>query len=163
MPRTPPIFQAAADPQSNHFSLTAATLTTPPVLAFDSSVGATEIFRMNNAASSFYEIQLNSGLSHGNGSSDMFLYVPDADFKSRYGNNVILYSQFGTDNFGTRKSPVYGPGQYAANGSFEKWGVLQDPTDPSLAAIPEPSTLALAGIATLVGLGYQRHRRRCRL
>jgi len=152
------IFQAGIDPGPSDFTLTDPTLTTPPIIAFNLSVGATEVFRMNDAVSSFFEIQLNTGLSHGNGSSDMYLYVADSVFKPQYGDNVIFYTMFGADNFGDDKDPNYGPGQYLADGSFEEWGAGE--SSLGIAAVPEPSTFVSAGIAGVMGLGYGWRRRR---
>ena len=142
------IFQTNQDRLSS--GLTAGAAGSAPVISFASS---TEVFRVNNANDpNFYETQLNSGLSHGNGTGDMVLFVRNSDFKTAYGDNVILYSQFGSN-----------PGAYASDpGGFEEWGVNgnnQDPTSENILT-PEPSTLAGASTAVLMGLVFAWRRRR---
>ncbi len=73
-------------------------------------------------------VKLNSGLSHGNGSGDMFLYVPDSAFTANTSNPdpyVYFYSKFGVN--------------CAANGGFEQWA---------------PGKVALANQGTLAGVVY---------
>ena len=56
-------------------------------------------------------VELNASLSHGNGSGDMLLFVPDSVFTSSTSNPnpyVYLYSKFGVN--------------FAANGGFEQSG-----------------------------------------
>jgi hypothetical protein len=52
---------------------------------------------------------LDARLSHGSGSGDMFLYVPDALLTQAGGNYVYLYSKFGAT--------------IPTNGGFEEWAV----------------------------------------
>lgn len=127
-----------------------ATSTTPPVIAFVDPF-STEVFRLNNNVSSFFEIQLKDAKKSDPNQGDMFLYVRDAAFQSALSVNpdqqfVYLYSQFGTP-----------PGANANNGRFEQWGILKAPPVP----IPEPSTVALAmtGLATLGVAGLCRRGR----
>jgi len=130
------IFQAPSDPGST-FTIAEATATTNAILS--GLTGATEIFRMSNAtlsAANAYDVQLNFSLNPGSGAGDMFLYVPNSDFTG--GPNIILFSQFGTP-----------PGPSATNDGFEEWAVV----------IPEPPTLTLGCIASLIGLGTWRLRR----
>jgi hypothetical protein len=70
-------------------------------------------------------VKLDASLSHGNGSGDMFLFVPDALFASPTGNPnpyVYLYSKFGVND--------------GANGGFEQWAPGQGAT------LPPPATLS---------------------
>jgi hypothetical protein len=53
-------------------------------------------------------VKLDARLTHGSGSGDMYLYVPDALFTGG-GNYVYLYSKFGDT--------------VASNGGFEEWAV----------------------------------------
>ncbi|WP_406695912.1 PEP-CTERM sorting domain-containing protein [Singulisphaera sp. Ch08] len=133
------------------FVQSAATSTTPPVIAFVDPFSS-EVFRLNNNNSSFFEIQLNAALNSRTNPGDMFLYVADAAFQTVVGTNpdrqyVYLYSQFG--------SP---PGAYATNGKYEEWAILKNSPNP----VPEPSTVALAltGLGTL-GVAGLRRRRSC--
>jgi hypothetical protein len=54
-------------------------------------------------------VLLNARLSHGSGSGDLFLYVPDALLTAAGGDYLYLYSKFGTT--------------VAGNGGFEEWAV----------------------------------------
>jgi hypothetical protein len=66
-------------------------------------------------------VELNARLSHGSGSSDMYLYVPDALFVGTAGNPFIyVFSRFG-DHFGT-------------NGGYEEWAVSRG-TGPAPSAL----------------------------
>jgi len=70
--------------------------------------GLNPIYDLDAAGDNY--VKLDASLSHGNGSGDMFLYVPDSLFGPAGSNpNVYLYSRFG-DTF-------------AANGGFEQWAV----------------------------------------
>jgi hypothetical protein len=72
--------------------------------------GLSPIYDMN--AGGDHWVALNAALSHGNGSGDMFLLVPDRFFVTPAGNPnpfVTVYSEFGV-NFG-------------ANGGFEQWAL----------------------------------------
>jgi hypothetical protein len=76
--------------------------------------GATPVYDLD--AGGDHWVALNSSLSSGSGSGDMFALVPDQLFTSAQGDpNVYLYSRFG-DNYG-------------ANGGFEEWAVPR-PTPP---------------------------------
>ncbi len=67
-------------------------------------------------------VALNARLSHGSGSGDMLVYVPDAVFTG--GSYVYLYSKFGEN--------------VAANGGFEEWAV-------GASALTADNTASLAG------------------
>src|SRR5262249_16877006 len=72
--------------------------------------GATLVYDMNPGGGNTNWVALNARLSHGIGSSDMVLLVPQSVFASTPGNpNIYLFSRFG-DNFG-------------ASGGFEQWAV----------------------------------------
>jgi hypothetical protein len=74
-------------------------------------------------------VKLNSALSHGNGSGDMYLFVPATSLASPTGNAdpyVYFYSKFGVNN--------------PANGGFEQWAP---------AAVKLPAAGNLAGVVYL--------------
>ena len=124
------LFQSAADVGTAAETLTAATATAPPLIAFSN---AAEIFRMNNASDPNTEILLNYVLNPGSGAGDMFLYVRNDAFGA--GDFVTMYSQFGTP-----------PGPFDSNDGFEEWAVLlPDGTPPG--EIPEPSSILMLGSA----------------
>jgi hypothetical protein len=73
--------------------------------------GLTPSYDMNAGGGSNW-VALNAALTHGNGSGDMYLYVPDRFFVTTPNNPnpyVYLYSEFGVN--------------YAANGGFEQWAL----------------------------------------
>jgi hypothetical protein len=80
-------------------------------------------------------VKLDARLSHGNGSGDMFLYVPDSSFGPPGSNPyVYLYSRFGDT--------------YAANGGFEQWAVAKQATAGISGFVTDVNSGAgLAGIA----------------
>jgi hypothetical protein len=61
-------------------------------------------------------VKLDASLTHGNGSGDMFLYVPDSLLSASSNNFVYLYSKFGVNE------PV--------NGGFEQWATPSNATPP---------------------------------
>lgn len=142
------IFLANTNELTGAVHLFDATSTTPPVIAF-LVPNSTEVFRMNDSASNFLELQLQASQnSHGN-TGGMFLYVPDSVFQAALATNpdqkyVYLYSQFGTP-----------PGSFPTQCGSEEWGTLKTPPNP----VPEPSTVALA-LTGLGTLGLTRLRRR---
>ena len=85
-------------------------------------------------------IELNYNLNSGSGSGDLFLYVLNSAFTGA-GQNVYLYSRFGTGN--------------GTNDGFEEWAVR---TPGPVTTIPEPTSLALFGLA-LTGAGMRMRRR----
>jgi hypothetical protein len=72
-------------------------------------------------------VALNASLTHGNGSGDMLLYVPDSAFAGQ--TYVYLYSEFGVN--------------YACNGGFEQWAPGQ--------ASDTPTTGVISGQVTVQG------------
>ena len=80
-------------------------------------------------------VVLDARLSHGNGSGDMFLYVPNSSFGASGSNPyVYLYSHFG--------------GTYAANGGFEQWAVVKQTTAGISGSVSNASSGAgIAGVA----------------
>ncbi len=67
-------------------------------------------------------VLLDARLSHGNGSGDMFLYVPDTAFAGAGPDSfVYLYSKFGVTA--------------AGNGGFEQWAVPSVATAPALSSL----------------------------
>jgi hypothetical protein len=80
--------------------------------------GISPSFDMNSGGP--VSVLLNSSLSHGNGSGDMTLLVPQANFAGADPNSfVYLYSLFGAQ-----------PGA-SANGGFEQWWLPVIPTTPT--------------------------------
>src|SRR5207247_3466680 len=70
-------------------------------------------------------VKLNSSLSHGNGSGDMLMFVPDSLLASPTGNPdpyVYLYSKFGV--------------HFGADGGFEQWAPGTGDTLPPVVAPP---------------------------
>jgi hypothetical protein len=73
--------------------------------------GLAPVYDMNAGGAGNW-VALNAALTHGNGSGDMFLYIPDRFFVTTAANPnpfVYLYSEFGVN--------------YAANGGFEQWAL----------------------------------------
>jgi hypothetical protein len=62
-------------------------------------------------------VMLNAALSHGNGSGDAFVLVPDALLTAAGGNFIYLYSKFGLTA--------------STNGGFEQWAVQSQSTQLS--------------------------------
>jgi hypothetical protein len=84
-----------------------------------------------NASGGTNWVALDSSLSDGNGSGDMYLFVPSSSFASANPNPyVYLYSEFGMN--------------YAANGGFEQWA-------PGIGAVapPLPAPSSLSGFVFL--------------
>lgn len=81
-------------------------------------------------------IKLNYLLNAGSGQGDMLVYIPDSVFTG-LNEYVYLYSRFG-DNF-------------AADDGFEEWAYGVDGP-----IIPEPATVLLLGLGTLVLLRTRR-------
>ena len=79
---------------------------------------------------------LDSSLSHGSGSSDMFAYIPTSAFAGSSGQYLYLYSGFGENN--------------ASNGGFEEWGA--GPASGTTSTVPEPTSVMLLG-SGLLSLG----------
>jgi hypothetical protein len=82
--------------------------------------GLNPVYDMTSAGVTW--VKLDSSLSHGNGSGDMLLFVPDQLFASTNPDPyVYLYSKFGV-NYGT-------------NGGFEQWA-------PATGLVPPPASLS---------------------
>jgi hypothetical protein len=119
-----------------------------PQISFGS--GATQVFEMSaQNTGNQSQIVLDFSLEPGSGTIDMFLYVPDADFSSSLGNNVILYSQFG--DYGSLSTNT-------GNDGFEEWAVLKGSASQVLS--PEPGSMALAAAGVVTALGYVWKRRK---
>ena len=75
-------------------------------------------------------VKLDASLTHGNGSGDMLLYVPDSAFA---GNTyVYLYSKFGEN--------------YGCNGGFEQWAPGQASATPTTGVISGTVTNQSTGL-----------------
>ena len=75
-------------------------------------------------------VKLDASLTHGNGSGDMLLYVPDSAFAgSTY---VYLYSKFGEN--------------YGSNGGFEQWAPGQAAATPTTGVISGTVTNQATGV-----------------
>jgi hypothetical protein len=135
------IFQSAADVGLfNSADYAPASATTDASISF---AGATRVFQMSNitlGTLTSHEVVVNSG--NGSGTLDMALYVRDDDFTG--GPFVTLFSQFGAP-----------PGTFAADDGFEEWKVRT--LTPG--AVPEPSTMAIAGLGAFGFLAYALRRR----
>jgi hypothetical protein len=85
---------------------------------------------------------LDSSLSHGSGSSDMFAYIPTSAFAGG-GPYLYLYSGFGENN--------------ASDAGFEEWGA-GPPNSTGTSPVPEPSSIILlsSGLMTLGGVLRRR-------
>ncbi len=82
--------------------------------------GLSPVFDLNSGSGGNW-VKLNANLSHGSGSSDLVLFLPDSAFTSTTANPyVYVYSKFGVN--------------FAANGGFEEWA-------PGRGRIPLPATL----------------------
>jgi hypothetical protein len=68
--------------------------------------GLTAVYDLSAGGNS---VLLNAALSHGSGSGDLHLLVPDAALTAPGGNYIYLYSKFGAT--------------VSANGGFEEWAV----------------------------------------
>src|SRR3954471_14107320 len=89
--------------------------------------------RYNMDAGGNNYILLDSSLSHGSGSSDMFAYIPTTAFAGSSGQYLYLYSGFGENN--------------ASDGGFEEWGMgpATVPGGGGGSSVPEPSSILLLG------------------
>lgn len=105
--------------------------------------GITPLYDLNAGGGSNW-VELNARLSHGLGSSDMALLVPDAEFLRAANNNsnpyVYVYSQFGVN--------------YATNGGFEQWAVQEGTAPPPASlsgTVTQNGSLASGAMVVLTG------------
>jgi hypothetical protein len=134
------IFQTASDVGSSN-NLQDADATHNASISFTGFPGPVFQMSANLLSGTTNEVLINSG--NGSGTLDMALYVKDSLFTNTPSSFVTLFSQFG--------SP---PGQFAADDGFEEWKVRE-----VAAAVPEPSTLAVAGLGALGFVCYGLRRR----
>lgn len=111
------------------------------VLQLDGSL----VYRLDAQVDS--HILLDASLNSGNGSGDMFAYIPTALFPSDAGPYLYLYSRFGEHQ--------------GATGSFEEWAYLRSTVfkAASSAVVPEPTTMTLLSLGVAGFLGARRKRR----
>jgi len=130
----------STDPGATYSNLTEASGSQAAVISFS---GLTQVFQMSGGSTQ-YDVHIDSG--HGSGTADMFIYVADNVFNGQADSSkVTLFSQFGNP-----------PGTLGANDGFEEWKLRTGVAAP---AVPEPSTLAIAGLGALGFAGYGLRRR----
>jgi len=91
---------------------------TPNLTGYDPATqtlaGLAPVFDMGASPTGPVSVLLDARLTHGNGSGDMYMYVPDSAFAGAdAGTYVYLYSKMG------------GLAGASANGGFEQWSVLK--------------------------------------
>jgi hypothetical protein len=105
---------------------------TPNLTGYDPATGTLKAADGSRLAAKFtleQPVQLDASLSHGSGSGDMFLNVPDTDFVGTTVNTyVYLYSRMGGQ-----------PGA-TANGGFEEWAVRSN-------GVTQPPSGAIGGLS----------------
>ncbi len=104
--------QKSSSPQVSLDQLRLYVGNAPDLYGYDSTsdqlAGLNPVYDLN-AGVGGNSVLLNARLSHGSGSGDMFLYVPDSVLTQGDGSYVYLYSKFGAT--------------VSANGGYEEWAV----------------------------------------
>jgi hypothetical protein len=87
------------------------------------------------------QVELDASLSHGSGSGDMYVLVPESDFLGHSGSEYLyLYSHFSK-----------------SAGGFEEWATTPTTTPPNSVPEPASATVILGGLGAL---GLMRPRRK---
>jgi len=153
-------FTSPTDLSAGSTSLTEATNETSPGVGGNDAIidfstkGGTEVFRMNNLQNNGTNLAMNQEIlvdtGNGSGSGDAFFYVRSSLFGTNLNSYVTLFAQFGHPN-----------GSYESNSGFEEFSYRAG-NGPTFQATPEPSTLVMASMAGLMGLGAIWRKRRSR-
>jgi hypothetical protein len=110
-----------------------------PDLIGYSSIFAAPIYDLDQGQDNW--IKLDYSINGGSGQGDMLAYIPDSFFKDEtgayIGDRVYLYSKFGMNS--------------VADDGYEEWAHGVDGS-----VIPEPATVLLLGLGSLVMLARRR-------
>jgi hypothetical protein len=128
---------------------------TDPVTLPEPTPPGTMVWGMNEGGSRQVLLDYGYG-SGGSGSMDLWVFVPVSEFAGYSSNQyVYLYSSFGslavTDAVGSR--------DWGAGAGSEQWSLPSTPVPVQTIAVPEPSALAFAAGALVVGAFGRRKRR----